>query len=88
MLQGYKVEGGTDEMKKQKVKSHVNRYIGKELRAKREISFEIKLSSRLYLDELCYNYNKNIMESKLNEAIDSNNEEAFYLISETYRNYI
>ncbi|MRH44103.1 IDEAL domain-containing protein [Aquibacillus halophilus] len=55
--------------------------------AKREISYEIKLASKLFLDELCFNWNKERLEEQLNDSIDSNNREAFLLLSKQYQPY-
>lgn len=72
-------------MKKQIVFYRFMRYSGKPLSARREISFEIKLTSRLILDELCFKWNKNQLETQINHSIDENNKEKFVLLSELYK---
>ena len=75
-------------MKKQKVFYHFHRYKGKEITARREISFEIMLASRLTLDALCFNYNKKKLQQAIDEAIDSGKENEFKKLSKIYRHYI
>lgn len=74
-------------MKKQKTVYRYNRATGPVLSAKREISYEIKLSSRLILDELCFNWNKNHLQEAINRAIDESNEETFQKLSKLYQLY-
>ncbi|WP_174616189.1 IDEAL domain-containing protein [Virgibacillus ihumii] len=75
-------------MKKQKVVYRFFPYQGVELHAKKEIPFELKLSSRLLLDEICFNWNKERLEKEINSSIDAGNKEAFIGLSEKYRHYI
>ncbi|WP_164669612.1 IDEAL domain-containing protein [Virgibacillus doumboii] len=75
-------------MKKQKMIYRYSRYEGKTLHAKREVSYELKLSSRLLLDELCFNWNKEKLETAINSSIESGNKEKFLQLSEEYRHYI
>ena len=75
-------------MEKQQLNYRYCRYDGKELQAKREIPFEIKLSSRLILDELCYSWNKAKMEEAINIAIDQGNKDIFMNLSKQYKQYI
>lgn len=75
-------------MEKQKVNYHYYRYDGEVLQAKREIPFEVKLSSRLILDELCYTWNKAKIEDAINTAIDQGNKEEFINLSKRYKQYI
>lgn len=74
-------------MEKQKQVYRYYRYDGKKLLAKREIPFEIKLSSRLMLDELCYKWNKAIIETAINEAIEQGDKEEFIKLSKKYKHY-
>lgn len=74
-------------MKKQVVGYRFLRYCGIPLQAKREISYDIKLSSRLILDELCYSWNKNNLEQMINQALDESNREAFLQLSQLYKFY-
>ena len=75
-------------MKKQKMDYRLLRYEGKPLKAKREISYEIKLTSRLILDELCFEWNKEQLASAINRSIDTRNRELFQQLSEKYKLYI
>lgn len=75
-------------MKKQKVVFRFLRYEGESKTAKREVSFELQFASRLLLDELCFNVNKNRLEEAINDAIDTGNEELFIKLSEEYRHFI
>lgn len=75
-------------MEKQKVNYLYYRYDGEVLQAKREIPFEVKLSSRLILDELCYTWNKAKIEDAINTAIDQRNKEEFINLSKRYKQYI
>lgn len=75
-------------MKKQKTIYRYYRYDGKVLHAKREIPYELKLSSQLVLDELCFRWNKKKLEAALNSSIDAGNKEEFMRLSEAYKHYI
>ncbi|CDQ40739.1 MULTISPECIES: IDEAL domain-containing protein [Virgibacillus] len=75
-------------MKKQKTVYQFYRYSGKGIKAKREIPFELRFSSRLLLDELCFNYNKAFLEERINRSIDEGNEDSFLKLSEHYRHFI
>lgn len=72
-------------MKKQIVFYRFMRYSGKPLSAKREISYEIKLTSRLILDEICFNWNKNKLKNEINRSIDESNKGEFVHLSELYK---
>lgn len=80
--------GGGVSMKKQKNIYRFIPYEGQPLKAKREISFEIKLHSRLLLDELCYQWNKDMLEKKINKAIDTRNKKDFLYLSNKYKTLI
>ncbi|TFJ93502.1 IDEAL domain-containing protein [Lentibacillus salicampi] len=75
-------------MKKQKTTYQLYCYTGKAMKAKRDAPFELKLSAQLLLDELCFNWNKQKLESAINEAIDAGDRERFIKLSEEYRHYI
>ena len=75
-------------MKKEKIIYRYCRYNGKQLLAKREISYDLQLISRLILDELCFNWNKAQLEAAINKAIDTGNREAFIQLSEAYKHFI
>lgn len=74
-------------MEKQKQVYRYYRYEGKKLLAKREIPFSIQLSSRLILDELCYNFNKASIEAAINKAIDKGDKKKFIKLSKKYKHY-
>lgn len=75
-------------MKKQKLVYRFYRYDGKVLLAKNETPFEIKLSSRLVLDKLCYTWNKKQLLNEIDEAIDCGDKERFEQLSEAYRSFV
>ncbi|WP_188456580.1 IDEAL domain-containing protein [Virgibacillus oceani] len=75
-------------MKKEKLIYRYYRYDGKTLHAKREIPFELKLSSQMILDELCFNWNKQQLEAAINSSIDKRNKEEFLKLSKEYRHFI
>lgn len=75
-------------MNKEKTIYRFKRYKGNRVQAKREISFEMMLSARLLLDELCFIRNKNHLMDALNKAIDSGDQEAFQRLSEIYKQYV
>lgn len=75
-------------MKKQKLVYRYFRYDGNVLHAKREIPYELKLSSRLLLDELCFSWNKAHLESAINHAIDEGNKEKFMKLSKEYKHFV
>ena len=76
-------------MKKHKVVYRLQRTKRKRayVTAKREISFEVKLATRLMLDEFYFTWNKNRLEAQINECIDQKDEERFKELSATYRPY-
>ncbi|MFD1017720.1 IDEAL domain-containing protein [Thalassobacillus hwangdonensis] len=77
-------------MKKQKINYRLRRspvFRKREIVAKRELSFGIKLASRLFLDEMCYEFNKKKYDELVNKAIESNDRERFNELSETYRSF-
>lgn len=75
-------------MKKQKVLYRFHRYDGNVLHAKREIPYELKLTSRLLLDTLCFNWNKTQLEAAINHSIDTGDQKEFADLCETYKHYI
>lgn len=75
-------------MKKEKVIYKFFRYDGKVLLAKKEIPFEMKLTARLILDQLCYTWNKKQLQKQLNEALDNGEKEEFNKLSESYKSFI
>lgn len=75
-------------MKKEKVVYRFHRYNGKVLLAKSEIPFHMKLTSRLVLDQLCYDWNKKYLQKQLDEALKRGDKEAFKQLSVEYRQFI
>ncbi|MFD2924382.1 IDEAL domain-containing protein [Halobacillus naozhouensis] len=59
----------------------------REITAKRELSFGIRLASRLLLDELSYQFNKEQIDRQINLAIDNNDRQEFNRLSEKYQPY-
>ncbi|ARI78135.1 IDEAL domain-containing protein [Halobacillus mangrovi] len=77
-------------MRKQKMVYVIRRdpeYKGREITAKRELSFGIQLASRLLLDQLSFEFNKDRLDEEINEAIDNNDREAFERLSLQYQPY-
>ncbi|MFP7479598.1 IDEAL domain-containing protein [Terribacillus saccharophilus] len=76
-------------MKKHKVVYRLQRTKRKRayVTAKREISFEVKLATRLMLDEFYFTWNKSRLEAQINECIDQRDTERFKELSAAYRPY-
>lgn len=77
-------------MKKHKVNYTLRAFNGKKdspIKAKREISFEIKLASTLILDSLVSQWNKSNLENKINDSIDKQDKETFLHLSKQYQSY-
>ncbi|UOQ92719.1 IDEAL domain-containing protein [Halobacillus shinanisalinarum] len=77
-------------MRKQKVIYVLRRDPGfrnREITAKRELSFGIQLASRLLLDQLSFQFNKERLDKQINSAIDNNDREEFDRLSEQYQFY-
>ncbi|MCP8615480.1 hypothetical protein [Salirhabdus salicampi] len=55
--------------------------------ARREISYELKLSARLVLDELVYKWNKVYFEQKMNYALDNGDKAEFMKWAKLYEPY-
>ncbi|SDJ42438.1 IDEAL domain-containing protein [Salimicrobium halophilum] len=62
-------------------------YRGRTITAKRELSYGIKLASRLFLDQMMYEFNKSRLDAAINEAIDNEDREAFEKLSVHYQPY-
>ncbi|MFC0523456.1 IDEAL domain-containing protein [Pontibacillus salicampi] len=77
-------------MERHKVSFQLKCYLfkGREvIHAKKELPFEVKLASSLVLDELCYMWNKQHLETQINEAIDKRDQERFMVLSQQYKPY-
>jgi len=74
-------------MKKQLTNYQLVCYVGKPLKAIREIPYEMQLTAQLILDELCFRWNKNRLETLIDQAIEQNDRERFLELSETYKAY-
>ncbi|UOR13237.1 IDEAL domain-containing protein [Halobacillus amylolyticus] len=77
-------------MRKQKVIYVLRRDPGfrnREITAKKELSFGIRLASRLLLDQLSFQFNKERLNKQINSAIDNNDREEFDRLSEQYQFY-
>lgn len=75
-------------MEKARTVYQFRRYDGESLKAKREIPYEIRLQAKLILDELCFNWNKKMLEQKLNESLERDNKKEFMRLSNVYKQYI
>ncbi|GAA0471060.1 IDEAL domain-containing protein [Alkalibacillus silvisoli] len=58
------------------------------IKARREVPYEFKLASRLLLDEMVFNFNKGLLEERINEAIDKQDIEQFKKLSKQYAKYV
>ncbi|HLQ71918.1 MAG TPA: IDEAL domain-containing protein [Bacillota bacterium] len=74
-------------MKNKQIVYRYYRYDGKPLQAKREIPYDIKITSRLLLDELCFKWNKEYLTVLIDEALDHHDEAAFRHLSKKYGHY-
>ncbi|MCP3026780.1 IDEAL domain-containing protein [Halobacillus sp. A5] len=77
-------------MRKQKLIYVLRRDPGfrnREITAKRELSFGIKLASRLFLDELSFQFNKERLDEEINTAIENNDRKEFERLSLKYQPY-
>lgn len=77
-------EGGIVQMKKEKRVYCFIRKKGFVLLARREISFELKLTTQLMLDTLCFQWNKKQMMMQINDALDERNKDYFLQLSAEY----
>lgn len=75
-------------MKKQKVDYRYIKYDGQVLLAKREIPYEIKLASRLLLDELCFNWNRKRFINDIDHSIDTGDKSRFLELSKMYNTFL
>lgn len=75
-------------MKKEKIIYRFSRYNGEVVQAKREIPFDLQLSSRLILDEICFTWNKAQLENKINHSIDTGNKASFLQLSQAYKHFV
>jgi len=75
-------------MKNKQIVYRYYRYNGKPLQAKREIPYEIKITTRLLLDEICFKWNKEKLASAIDAALEHNDESTFKILSEKYSQYI
>lgn len=66
----------------------LQRYQGPVTIATREITFEIKLFTRLMLDELCFQGNKIRLEKAIDRSIDLRDRDAFMKLSKAYNEYV
>ena len=77
-------------MRKQKVVYVLRRdpeHKGKKVTAKRELSFGIQLASRLLLDQLTFQFNKDQLDKQINLAIDQEDRREFERLSVKYQPY-
>ncbi|WP_082234739.1 IDEAL domain-containing protein [Halobacillus massiliensis] len=75
-------------MRKQKLIYVLRRDPGfrnREITAKRELSYGIKLASRLFMDEISFQFNKERLDKEINIAIANNDRKEFQRLSEKYQ---
>lgn len=58
------------------------------IHARKEITFEMKLASKLILDELKYEWNKARLQQLIDDALDKEDKEAFLHLSKLYVSYL
>ncbi|GAB3060694.1 IDEAL domain-containing protein [Virgibacillus ainsalahensis] len=75
-------------MKKEKIVYRYFRYTGKMIKAKKEVSFETRLTARMILDEVCFNWNKEQLSAAIDESIKEGNKQEFMKLSEAYKDYV
>lgn len=74
-------------MKKHLPNQHINKSQKNQLDTIKEAPFEVAITARLLLDDICYRWNKEQLENAINEALDNNDHAAFMELSEKYRAY-
>ncbi|NIK12675.1 IDEAL domain-containing protein [Alkalibacillus almallahensis] len=57
-------------------------------KAYRDIPYEVKLASRLFLDEITYTFNKQRLEEQINDALDTGDVQSFNELSQQYGKYV
>lgn len=73
-------------MKRHKENGHPNYQAS---HAKRnEIPYQMQLTARLMLDNLCYEWNHTNLVEQINYALDTSNEEMFRTLSQKYQDFI
>jgi len=75
-------------MEKARTVYQFRRYDGESLKARREIPYELRLQAQLILDELCFKWNKKMLQKQLDYSIDAENKEEFMRLSEVYRHFL
>lgn len=75
-------------MKKQEEIYYHHGYNGKAPKLTKEISFEIRLITRLIMDELCLNWNKCALEKIIDRSIDVKTKKVFMKYSEIYKDFV
>lgn len=75
-------------MEKARTVYQFRRYDGESLKARREIPYELRLQAQLILDELCFKWNKKMLQKQLDYSIDTENKEEFMRLSEVYRHFL
>lgn len=74
-------------VKKHKSTYQIQRYRGPVIRSHKEISFEIQLRTRLLLDELSFQWNKEKLQKDIDRSIDESDRAAFMKLSHAYKAY-
>lgn len=74
-------------MKKHLPNQPINKSQKNQLDTIKEAPFEVAITARLLLDEICYRWNKEQLQKAINEALDSGDYAAFIELSEKYRSY-
>lgn len=74
-------------MKKHLPNQHINKSQKNQFDTIKEAPFEVAITARLILDDICYRWNKKQLQHEINEALDKGDYEAFMELSEKYRAY-
>lgn len=75
-------------MNKHKLVYRLCRYEGGVINARRATPYEIQLTSRIMLDNLCFTWNKKQLQKRIDKALDLGQKEKFMKLSEEYKQYI
>lgn len=61
-----------------------DRNASKVIFARREISFEVRLTAQMILDEICFQGNKARLDQAINQSLDQKDKERFQTLSKQY----
>jgi len=70
--------------KKFKLMKHYNKVASVSYTLTQEQEYMMELYAQLFLDEICYTFNKNRLEILINESIETRDKEKFKQLSSKY----